>query len=147
VNTVNSSDITDGQVKSVDIGNGEVNSADVKDESLTTFDVSTFIGADIVDGTLKDEDIGHVAVRDIRRYVGPVPAHGCTVTNLLGYGNVDGDHLVVTPWFLDVDSRLSYTAEYDTRGYQQALVRVCNPTDGVVDDEYTTFNLLAINGN
>ena len=57
VNTVNSSDITDGQVKSVDIGNGEVNSADVKDQSLTTFDVSTFLGADVVDNTLTGADI------------------------------------------------------------------------------------------
>jgi hypothetical protein len=57
VNTVNSTDIVDGQVKSVDIGDGEVNSADVKDQSLTTFDVSTFLGADIVDGTLTGDDV------------------------------------------------------------------------------------------
>jgi hypothetical protein len=56
-NTVFSTDIVDGEVKSVDIGNGEVNSADVKDQSLTTFDVSTFLGADIVDGTLTGADI------------------------------------------------------------------------------------------
>ena len=56
-NTIGSTDIIDGQVKSVDIGNGEVNSADVKDESLTTFDVSTFLGADVVDGSLTGADI------------------------------------------------------------------------------------------
>jgi hypothetical protein len=56
-NTVFSSDIVDGEVKSVDIGNGEVNSADVKDQSLTTFDVSTFLGADVVDNTLTGADI------------------------------------------------------------------------------------------
>ena len=37
-NTIGSTDIIDGQVKS----------ADVKDQSLTTFDVSTFLGVDIV---------------------------------------------------------------------------------------------------
>jgi hypothetical protein len=58
VNTVGSTDIIDGQVKSVDIGDGEVKSADVKDQSLTTFDVSTFLGADVVDGTLTGADVG-----------------------------------------------------------------------------------------
>ncbi len=66
VNTVNSSDITDGQVKSVDIGDGEVKSADVKDQSLTTFDVSTFLGADVVDNTLTGDDINESTL-------GPVP--------------------------------------------------------------------------
>jgi hypothetical protein len=47
VNTVRSTDIVDGEVKS----------ADVKDESLTTFDVSTFLGSDVVDGTLTSDDI------------------------------------------------------------------------------------------
>ena len=35
-------------IASTDIIDGEVKSADVKDESLTTFDVSTFLGADVV---------------------------------------------------------------------------------------------------
>ena len=67
VNTVNSTDITDGQVKSVDVGDNEVKSADVKDESLTTFDVSTFLGQDVVDGTLTGADVqdGSVASADV----------------------------------------------------------------------------------
>jgi hypothetical protein len=67
VNTVNSSDIVDGQVKSVDVGDGEILSADVKDQSLTTFDVSTFLGADVVDGTLTGADIqdNSIGVNDI----------------------------------------------------------------------------------
>jgi hypothetical protein len=56
-NTVFSSDIVDGEVKSVDIGDGEIKSADVKDQSLTTFDVSTFLGADVVDNTLTGADV------------------------------------------------------------------------------------------
>jgi hypothetical protein len=59
VNTVNSSDIVDGQVKSVDIGDGEIGSADVKDNSLNTFDVHSFLGVDIVDGTLTGADVAN----------------------------------------------------------------------------------------
>ena len=33
VNTVNSTDIVDGQVKSVDVGDAEIKSADVKDRA------------------------------------------------------------------------------------------------------------------
>src|SRR3954451_14808218 len=67
VNTVNSSDIVDGQVKSVDVGDNEVKSADVKDQSLTTFDVSTFLGADVVDGTLTGADVadGSLDLNDV----------------------------------------------------------------------------------
>jgi hypothetical protein len=51
-NTIGSADIIDGEIKS----------ADVKDESLTTFDVSTFLGADVVDGTLTAADLGSGSV-------------------------------------------------------------------------------------
>jgi hypothetical protein len=51
-NTIGSADIIDGEIKS----------ADVKDESLTTFDVSTFLGADVVDGTLTSADLGSGSV-------------------------------------------------------------------------------------
>ena len=44
-------------IRSTDIVDGEVKSADVKDQSLTTFDVSTFLGADIVDGTLIEAQV------------------------------------------------------------------------------------------
>jgi hypothetical protein len=56
-NTVFSSDIVDGEVKSVDVGDNEIKSADVKDQSLTTFDVSTFLGVDVVDNTLTGADV------------------------------------------------------------------------------------------
>ena len=56
-NTVNSSDIVDGQVKSVDVGDGEIGSADVKDGSLNTFDVHSFLGVDVVDGSLTGADV------------------------------------------------------------------------------------------
>jgi hypothetical protein len=44
-------------IRSSDIVDGEILSADVKDQSLTTFDVSTFLGADVVDGTLTSADV------------------------------------------------------------------------------------------
>jgi hypothetical protein len=44
-------------IRSSDIVDGEILSADVKDQSLTTFDVSTFLGVDVVDGTLTGADV------------------------------------------------------------------------------------------
>ncbi len=57
VNTVSSADIIDGEVTSADVRNQDILSADVKDQSLTTFDVSTFLGLDVVDGTLTGDDV------------------------------------------------------------------------------------------
>ena len=59
--TVFSSDIVDGEVKSVDIGNNEIGSADVKDNSINTFDVHSFLGVDVVDGTLTGDDLASSA--------------------------------------------------------------------------------------
>ena len=56
-NTVFSSDIIDGEVKSVDIGNNEIGSSDVKDNSLNTFDVHSFLGVDVVDNTVTGADV------------------------------------------------------------------------------------------
>jgi hypothetical protein len=46
VDTVGSSDIIDGQVKSVDIGNNQVKSVDVRDDTLSNGGLT---GADIAD--------------------------------------------------------------------------------------------------
>jgi hypothetical protein len=66
-NTVFSTDIVDGEVKSVDIGNNEIGSGDVKDNSLNTFDVHSFLGADVVDETLTGDDIkdGYLTGNDV----------------------------------------------------------------------------------
>jgi hypothetical protein len=66
-NTVFSSDIVDGEVKSVDVGDGEIGSADVKDNSINTFDVHSFLGVDVVDGSLTGADISDnsIGVNDI----------------------------------------------------------------------------------
>jgi hypothetical protein len=60
-NTIFSTDIVDGQVKSVDIGDGEIGSADVKDNSINTFDVHSFLGVDVVDGSLTGADLASSA--------------------------------------------------------------------------------------
>ena len=62
VNTVNSTDIVDGQVKSVDVGNNEIGSSDVKDNPINTFDVHSFLGVDVVDGTLTGADIANASL-------------------------------------------------------------------------------------
>ena len=53
-NTVFSSDIVNGEVKSVDIGTGQVQTADVKNESLTGHDIqdNTIGGADVNEALL-----------------------------------------------------------------------------------------------
>jgi len=41
----------------VDVGNGEIGSNDVKDNSINTFDVHSFLGADVVDDSLTGADV------------------------------------------------------------------------------------------
>ncbi len=57
VNTVGSTDIIDGEVRSIDIRNDDIQSGDVKDGSINTFDVHSFLGVDVVDGTLTGDDV------------------------------------------------------------------------------------------
>jgi hypothetical protein len=144
VNTVGSSDIIDGQVKSVDIGNGEVNSADVKDQSLTTFDVSTFLGADIVDGSLEDQDIAEGTFVNFLASINSVGAHNCGYNTVAGV-NAAGDHLVLTPSFDDSPGIINYTAEYAADG--TVKIKACNPTDFAYGAHTTRFNLLVIDAH
>ena len=74
-NTIRCTDIVDGEVKSADVANQNLTGGDIKDNSISSFDVASLVGDDIVDGTLKDEDIGETAVRDVRqiRRLGPGP--------------------------------------------------------------------------
>jgi hypothetical protein len=55
--TILSSDIVDGEVRSVDIRNDDIQSGDVKDNSINTFDVHSFLGVDVVDGSLTGADV------------------------------------------------------------------------------------------
>jgi hypothetical protein len=173
VNTVNSSDIVDGQVKSVDVGDAEIKSADVKDESLTTFDVSTFLGADVVDESLTGNDIapntiqggdialnaidsngvrdGSLADRDIGENkfiffaaaIGVIPANGCVIKDVTGTAAA-GDHLLLTASGSDALSAISYDAITQSSGDGRMAIKACNPTTVPIDDGTTHFNLLVI---
>jgi hypothetical protein len=150
-NTINSTDIVDGQVKSVDVGDNEVKSADVKDESLTTFDVSTFLGADVVDGTLTGDDIKDGSINDkdlalsralvLPVQVGVVFAQTCKNVDV----PIDAgpDHIVLTPAYYNTTTNLSYTAEWGTF---KPVLKVCNPTSANIDDRETDINVLVIDG-
>src|SRR4051812_18126607 len=78
-------------VRSTDIVDSEVKSADVKDESLTTFDVSTFLGADIVDGTITNADLapGVGAAWFIGRGRLTCTGGGCTIFDFRPQGFTD----------------------------------------------------------
>jgi hypothetical protein len=153
-NTIGSTDIIDGQV----------NSADVKDQSLTTFDVSTFLGADIVDGTITgadlasnsitrdqvsnntliDRDVGETVLRDFAGDIGTVSASSCVNKAVTG-GPLSFDHILLTPSFRDANGALEYTAKYDPTA-NVAYIHVCNWSNATIDDGTTHFNLLAFNG-
>ena len=139
-NTIGSSDIIDGQV----------NSADVKDQSLTMFDVSTFLGADVVDGTLtgadigdgtlKDEDIAEGTFVNFVASIGTIAAQSCDGRIITGV-DAQGDHLLLTPDQNTSSLFLAYSIGYQPGG-SNAILRVCNPTTAAIDDGTTNFNLL-----
>jgi hypothetical protein len=139
-NTIGSSDIIDGQVKSVDVGDAEIKSADVKDQSLTTFDVSTFIGADIVDGSLTAKDVGENEFFNFQATIDSVPAQDCKYLTITGVA-AHADHLLLTPNFGDSNGFLTYGIEFDP-STDNAHLKVCNPTTAAIDDGITNFNLL-----
>ena len=128
-NTVFSSDIVDGEVKSVDIGNNEIGSADVKDDSINTFDVHSFLGVDVVDGSLED-----------RTSAGLFGPGGACVDLIFTGVDAQGDHLLLTPSATNADNALQYTAMY--RSLNGNCAALCNPTASPVDDGFTNFNLL-----
>jgi hypothetical protein len=128
-------------VRSTDIVDGQVNSADVKDQSLTTFDVSTFIGADIVDGSLTAKDVGQNEF-NFPASVPSLPAHSCFVTPITGIA-AQGDHLLLTPDYDTTSNLLTYGVEY--KGINDdAELKVCNPVNIDIPGAVTYFNLLVI---
>jgi hypothetical protein len=126
-------------IRSTDIVDGEVKSADVKDQSLTTFDVSTFLGADIVDGSLTAKDIAENEFN----FPAAIPAmapRSCIYLTITGI-DAQGDHMLLTPDFNDVSSFVTFGIEYKA-GDTSAEMKVCNPTDMNVQSHTSTFNLL-----
>jgi hypothetical protein len=155
-NTVFSSDIVDGEVKSVDIGNNEIGSADVKDNTINTFDVHSFLGVDVVDGTLtgadvqdgtlKDEDVGSATRTSVDVAIGVVPAHACVSRTVDVVGVVAaGSHLVLTPDSTDLTGGVVFQVGILGGGTNIPVeILACNITGGAIDEGSNTFNVLAI---
>ncbi len=145
VNTVSSTDIVDGQVKSVDIGNGEVNSADVKDQSLTTFDVSTFLGADIVDGSLTSADVApgtFVGGRGqlLSNRIVFTPSATRTLLTVPGLGTVTAtclDAAAVAYWTNDTGGPVDIWRDLDTPGKSSGTVLTANFSIPIVVSDHT----------
>jgi hypothetical protein len=164
-NTIFSSDIVDGEVKSVDIGNNEIGSADVKDNTINTFDVHSFLGVDVVDGTLTADDLapgsvgsseilnqgltavdlGSNILWNVQRNIGVVPANSCVKHPVNLTTAIAGDHMILTANSSDAAANLSYTAEFEPAGSDAMEIKVCNPTTSAIDDGITHVSLLSIN--
>jgi hypothetical protein len=84
VNTIGSTDIIDGEVKSVDIGPNAVDSARVRDETLNTFDVHSFLGVDVVDGSLTGADIQDGSIGPIEIAAGSLTTNQVASDTFLG---------------------------------------------------------------
>ena len=158
-NTVFSTDIVDGEVKSVDIGNNEIGSGDVKDNSINTFDVHSFLGADVVDetltgadiatggvgsteilnGSLNDQDVGQSFHRALAVNISTVNANSCLDRNVASLDSLS-DHILLTPSIVDAHPALSYEARYDVD--DDPLIHVCNPTNASINGGITRFNVL-----
>ena len=144
-NTVFSTDIVDGEVKSVDIGNNEIKCANVKDNSINTFDVHSFLGADVVDETLEDQDVAEGAFVDFEASVGNVVANSCKELEISGI-NAQGDHLLVTPDFTTVSGRVIYSMEWREES-SSAMLQACNPTPTLAAEGFVGMNLLVFDAN
>jgi hypothetical protein len=144
VNTVNSSDIVDGQVKSVDVGQNEIGSADVKDNSLNTFDVHSFLGVDVVDGSLTGADIGDatLTVQDIgdasfyELEIGSIPAANCRAFPVDLPTTFVGGQLLLSP--SSAHPALVYTVRPGD-AMDEAEIVVCNFAGATIDDGRTHF--------
>jgi len=140
VNTVRSTDIVDGEVKSVDIGNNEIGSGDVKDNSINTFDVHSFLGADVVDGSLTAKDFTKREL-SVSLLVGTVGANTCKYVHF-GLTGVADESLLITPEYASTTTTLMYDLEY--RSTDVLSIKVCNPTPAAIDDGNTAFRILVI---
>jgi hypothetical protein len=106
----------------VNIGDGEVRSADVKDESLTTFDVSTFLGADVVDGTLTSADIKDGSLGNGDLLSGSVDGRVVTDNSLTGT-DVNESSLNMPP-----TTTATFANGSATVGVADSLVKVASKT-------------------
>jgi hypothetical protein len=131
-------DLAANSVRSSEIATGAVGASEIADGQV--------FGIDVANGALTDRDISQAdgAIRNFNANIGSVGAHSCVYRAVTGV-NATRDHLLLTPNFNTTSSFLIYGIEYeDTR--EQADIKVCNPTAGVINDGITRFNLLVING-
>ena len=125
-NTVFSTDIVNGEVKSVDIGTGQVQSADVRN------------------GGLKGADIGQVQFVSFTGNIGTIQANDCSYKKVTGVPLDNKDHFVLTPEVTTSERELTYTPKYDESETGDMWIQVCNHSAALVDDGTTQFNLLEI---
>ena len=111
-NTVFSTDIVDGEVKSADLGASAVASANVLDESLTTDDLK---GADA--GTAK-----------LSLAAGAVPKGKCATRTLTAAGAKTGEAVVVSAKGKAPTGMLFYGERVPANN--RVLLKVCNLTGG-----------------
>jgi hypothetical protein len=162
--TVFSSDIVDGEVKSVDIGNNEIGSSDVKDESINTFDVHSFLGADVVDDSLTAADLatgsvaggeiannaitaadlatGSVASEEIADF--SLGVRDVSPVNLFVL-NDDPDYAFFFP-AINLATGLVVANTMTLNDAEQATYRLCNLTDSAINSGNIQFRLLVLNG-
>jgi hypothetical protein len=118
-NTVFSSDIVNGEVKSVDIGTGQVQSVDVTNEGLTGADIAnnSLKGADIAEPTLDNIDADRIDGLTVRKINFRVP-FGTGPTTVLDLAGLQitaecqgfGDGLDVKAFTSKNDAGVYYTA-------------------------------------
>ena len=117
-------------VFSSDIVNGEVKSADIATEAVRH--------AEVADGVLNDEDVGEMTLVGLPISIGTVNAHACKDI-IIGIAASE-DHLLLTADHEDAAPALTYRADFTDVG--GPVLHTCNPTDGNIDDGFTHFNLL-----
>jgi len=127
-------------IRSTDIVDGEIGSADVKDNSINTFDVHSFIGADVIDGTLEDQDVGQGAFVGFTAVIGTIEANSCKDLPISGI-NAQGDHLLATPNWDSSTGRVIYSIQWQA-GNTTAQLQACNPTPTDAAEGNVFFNLL-----
>ena len=105
-----------GRSRSVDIRNDDIQSGDVKDNSIKTFDVHSFLGADVARRSLAGGDIGipQVTGSGWEIQIGVVNAE--LVSTYRSLNGLDGysdhlDHIFIQPHFSNSSFSLIYTAE------------------------------------
>jgi uncharacterized protein YjbI with pentapeptide repeats len=149
-------DVQDGSLTTSDVFDGTLQGRDVQNNSLTGEDINestlapvpaaiadnSVTSAKVANGSLNDEDIGQGTFVNLTMSIGTVFAHSCRYHGVTGV-NAAGDHLLLTPNYESTETHFIYSVEYhDTEEY--AEIKVCNPTNGAIDDGTTNFNLLVI---